>query len=88
MAPFRTPADGLDHHATVFAVKLLRDNRVLLNGDEIEESKLRAVASEVNDLLPPPYLVLEVESGTPCRFVVESPIQKLIKFDSILRFCA
>lgn len=71
IAPFRTEKDGLDHHAIVFVVTLLRDNRILLNGEEIEESKLRLVANEANDFSPHPYFVLEIDPGTPCGFVIE-----------------
>lgn len=70
-APFRTAKDGLEHHGMVFDLKLARDNRVLLNGKEIEQSELPVVANEANDLSPAPYFVLDIESGTPCRFVSE-----------------
>lgn len=69
--PFRTAEDGIDHHAIVYLVKLSLDDSLSLNGESLAASALRENARKAIGFNPPPYFVTEIQSGTPCKFVVE-----------------
>lgn len=67
--PLKGKADGIDHHAIVFVARLSADEHLTLNEEQTSLPQLLRQAQRYSELLPSPYLILEIQSSTPCTAV-------------------
>ena len=68
---FRNRIDGIDHHAIVYVAELAADKRLSLNGAETSKSEMLGVVRKASRFLPTPYLILQIETSTPCAAVAD-----------------
>lgn len=69
--PFKSQADGVDHHAIVFIATLGANGQLSLNGAQTDLPNMLSTINKVSQIQPPPYLILEIESSASCEAVTD-----------------
>ena len=69
LAGWRKPDDGYSVLAITNQISVKRDGKIRWNGKEISTAQLRDYSSQVPQLNPTPFTILEIENGASCALV-------------------
>ncbi len=85
--PIKAPEDGIAHLVPVFLLELNASQELRFRGEQVSLEQVEKIIGKFDQLLPQPYLVLEVDPSTPCDRVHQ--VRKvLVESDYCQRGCA
>jgi hypothetical protein len=69
---WKKPSDGYGILAITNKVHLGSDGTIKWNGQPITSAQLAEYSAIVPEMNPVPFMILDIEPGTPCQFVIET----------------